>query len=70
MDVRCADVIDVVAYAMSPAAVGVGMCALECMASPFACRHSLHAKLRAIDAHDSWASRVHFGSSLSTSARL
>eukprot|EP00965_Chrysotila_dentata_P102435 3381512-Pleurochrysis_carterae.AAC.1 len=55
---------------MSPAAVGVGMCALECMASLFACWHSSHAKLRAIDAHDSGASRVHFGRSLSTSARL
>eukprot|EP00965_Chrysotila_dentata_P013295 439463-Pleurochrysis_carterae.AAC.1 len=55
---------------MSPAAVGVGMWALECMASLLACRHSSLAKLRAIDAHDSGASRVHLGSSLSTSARL
>eukprot|EP00965_Chrysotila_dentata_P193776 6175955-Pleurochrysis_carterae.AAC.3 len=55
---------------MSPAAVGTSMYALEWTASLFAWEQSSHAKLRAIVAHESGASRVHFGSSFNTSARL
>eukprot|EP00965_Chrysotila_dentata_P118063 3902305-Pleurochrysis_carterae.AAC.1 len=54
---------------MSPAAFATGTCADECTASLFACKQSSHAMLRAMPAHAFGASRVHCGSSRSTSAR-
>eukprot|EP00965_Chrysotila_dentata_P073888 2440610-Pleurochrysis_carterae.AAC.8 len=46
---------------MSPAVLIRGMCAVKCTASLFAVRHSSHAKLRAVVAHEPGALRVHWG---------
>eukprot|EP00965_Chrysotila_dentata_P136266 4505628-Pleurochrysis_carterae.AAC.1 len=54
---------------MPPAAFAAGACAVECIASPFARRHSSHAMLRAILVHSVGASRLHWGRSRNTSAR-
>eukprot|EP00965_Chrysotila_dentata_P101566 3353026-Pleurochrysis_carterae.AAC.1 len=54
---------------MSPAAFAVGACAVECIASLFARRHSSHAMFRAMLVHSVGASRVHWGGSRNTSAR-
>eukprot|EP00965_Chrysotila_dentata_P100119 3307882-Pleurochrysis_carterae.AAC.1 len=54
---------------MSPAALVGDMWAVKCTASLFAVRHSSHAKLRAIVAHELGALRVHYwGNRHSTSA--
>eukprot|EP00965_Chrysotila_dentata_P163777 5406918-Pleurochrysis_carterae.AAC.1 len=55
---------------MSPAALVVGACAVECIASLFVRRHSSHAMFRAMLVHSVGASRVHWGRSRNTSARL
>eukprot|EP00965_Chrysotila_dentata_P261240 6214190-Pleurochrysis_carterae.AAC.2 len=54
---------------MSPAAFATSKCADECTASLFARKQSSQAMLPAMSAHAVGASRVHCGSSRSTSAR-